>query len=269
MRFDFTERDVAQELAQTLERVVLALDRDEHVVGGREAVDGQQAERRRAVDQGEVVVVASALRAPGASLSSRENAGTSSISAPARSMVAGHDEEVPDARRLDAVVDRGVVHDDVVDRALDVAVADARARSSRCPGDRGRRPAPGSPISASAAPRLTAVVVLPTPPFWLAIEMTRGKVIEASSSSMAAVASVADPTAPGSTVGAGAASPFGPGLDSDSSDPATNSSVPPAGPASARGRFRLPREFDGEFDRRFRLPRCGLDRRLRKPGFRR
>src|SRR5262245_9975807 len=31
-----------------------------------------------------------------------------------------------------------------------------------------------SPIAASAVPRLIAVVVLPTPPFWLAIAMTRG-----------------------------------------------------------------------------------------------
>src|SRR5215471_19385322 len=30
-----------------------------------------------------------------------------------------------------------------------------------------------SPIAASAVPRLIAVVVLPTPPFWLAIAMTR------------------------------------------------------------------------------------------------
>src|SRR5438105_1090382 len=31
-----------------------------------------------------------------------------------------------------------------------------------------------SPIAASAVPRLMAVVVLPTPPFWLAIASTRG-----------------------------------------------------------------------------------------------
>src|SRR3989304_1732954 len=31
-----------------------------------------------------------------------------------------------------------------------------------------------SPIAASAVPRLIAVVVLPTPPFWLAIASTRG-----------------------------------------------------------------------------------------------
>jgi hypothetical protein len=29
------------------------------------------------------------------------------------------------------------------------------------------------PISATAAPRLTAVVLLPTPPFWLTTETTR------------------------------------------------------------------------------------------------
>src|SRR4029450_3715233 len=33
-----------------------------------------------------------------------------------------------------------------------------------------------SPMAASAVPRLIAVVVLPTPPFWLAIAMTRGGV---------------------------------------------------------------------------------------------
>ena len=31
-----------------------------------------------------------------------------------------------------------------------------------------------SPIAASAVPRLMAVVVLPTPPFWLAMASTRG-----------------------------------------------------------------------------------------------
>src|SRR4051812_29395439 len=33
----------------------------------------------------------------------------------------------------------------------------------------------GSPIAASAVPRLIAVVVLPTPPFWLATTRTRGR----------------------------------------------------------------------------------------------
>src|SRR6201996_9051402 len=33
----------------------------------------------------------------------------------------------------------------------------------------------GSPTAASAVPRLIAVVVLPTPPFWLATTRTRGR----------------------------------------------------------------------------------------------
>ena len=56
------QRDVAQQLPETLERVVLALDRDDHVVRGGQAVDGQQPERRRAVDQREVVVEPRDLR---------------------------------------------------------------------------------------------------------------------------------------------------------------------------------------------------------------
>ncbi len=43
-----------------------------------------------------------------------------------------------------------------------------------CPADRGRSPARSSPIAASAVPRLIAVVVLPTPPFWLASASARG-----------------------------------------------------------------------------------------------
>src|SRR3981081_1223799 len=36
-----------------------------------------------------------------------------------------------------------------------------------------------SPMAASAVPRLIAVVVLPTPPFWLASEMMRGAAVGA------------------------------------------------------------------------------------------
>src|SRR5581483_212734 len=47
-----------------------------------------------------------------------------------------------------------------------------------------------SPIAASAVPRLIAVVVLPTPPFWLAMASTRGglagSVLEASDTTSAA-----------------------------------------------------------------------------------
>ena len=57
--------DVAHQLRHTLERVVLALDRDQHLGGRHERIDGQQSERRRAVDEDvvEVEVVQLAQRA--------------------------------------------------------------------------------------------------------------------------------------------------------------------------------------------------------------
>ncbi len=82
------ELDVTQQLAQTLECVVLALDRDDHFAGGREPVHRQQTKGGRTIDQHEVVVGEHRLdRASKLELAT--NAGTSSISAPARSRLAG------------------------------------------------------------------------------------------------------------------------------------------------------------------------------------
>src|SRR2546426_7843662 len=54
-----------QELREALEGVVLALDRNEDAVGGGEHVEGQEAERRRTVDDDVLVLVAHvAQRAP-------------------------------------------------------------------------------------------------------------------------------------------------------------------------------------------------------------
>src|SRR5262249_14235412 len=44
------ELDRFEEVSQTLERIELALQRDEYPVGRRQRVDGQQAERGRAID---------------------------------------------------------------------------------------------------------------------------------------------------------------------------------------------------------------------------
>jgi hypothetical protein len=43
--------DVADQLAETLQRVVLALDRDQHLLGRDEGVDGEETQARRAVDE--------------------------------------------------------------------------------------------------------------------------------------------------------------------------------------------------------------------------
>ena len=59
------EVDVAQQLAEAFEGVVLALDRNEHLVGRAQAVDGEQAERWGTVDEDVVVVVHAPPRPPG------------------------------------------------------------------------------------------------------------------------------------------------------------------------------------------------------------
>src|ERR1044072_737521 len=46
------------QLDETAHREVLALDRDDHLVGGGQGVDGQQTEARRGIDADVVVVVA-------------------------------------------------------------------------------------------------------------------------------------------------------------------------------------------------------------------
>jgi hypothetical protein len=45
------ELDVAQQLGESLQRVVLALDRDQHLLASHQSVDRQQPQRGRAVDE--------------------------------------------------------------------------------------------------------------------------------------------------------------------------------------------------------------------------
>ena len=118
------EVDVAQQLPETLERVVLALDRDEHLAGRAEAVDGQQAERRGAVDEDVVVVVEHGLdRPPQPGLPAERR---DELDLGAGEVEAGRgDEQALDVGRLDAVLERHLVHQHVVHRRLEAAVLDA------------------------------------------------------------------------------------------------------------------------------------------------
>ena len=50
-----TRRSVEIELGQAFEREVLAVERHQHRVGGDERVEGQEAERRRTVDEDVVI----------------------------------------------------------------------------------------------------------------------------------------------------------------------------------------------------------------------
>ena len=56
--------NIAQQLPETLQCVVLALDGDQYLVGGSQSVDGDEPERRWAVDQNEVEITADSLKSP-------------------------------------------------------------------------------------------------------------------------------------------------------------------------------------------------------------
>ena len=79
----------ADEIGEPFEREVLAVQRNQHGVGGDERVERQQAERRRAVDEDVVVIVRAAASAARAGALRAAAAGTSSISAPVRLRSAG------------------------------------------------------------------------------------------------------------------------------------------------------------------------------------
>ena len=48
----------ADQIRETFEREVLAVQRDEHGVGGDEGVEREEAQRRRTIDEDPVVVIA-------------------------------------------------------------------------------------------------------------------------------------------------------------------------------------------------------------------
>jgi hypothetical protein len=121
--------DGVDELREPLERVVLALERHDDQVGRRERVDGQGAQRRRAVDQDEVVLHAD---------------GRDGVPKAGGPLVIAHqlplrrrqirrawdDVQVVELGLADRVLDRDLTQDDLVAAADDRArrAADARGR---------------------------------------------------------------------------------------------------------------------------------------------
>ena len=74
--------DGVDQRREPLERVVLALHRHQHAVGGHQGVDRQHVQRRRAVDEDHVVVVAHRLQRHGAAAARGRR--SSSAAAPRR-----------------------------------------------------------------------------------------------------------------------------------------------------------------------------------------
>ena len=175
--------DRLHEIGESFERVVLALHRDQHRVRGAEAVQRQERQRRRAVEQDEIVVGCD-LRDRRAHLPQRfgERVLESHLALGQLDQLdLGAGELAIRGHEIEAAGRRGDAH-----------VGDACARRA-APGRRSpasarlSTPAPvvalpcGSRstsstrrfIAARLAARLTAVVVLPTPPFWFATAMMR------------------------------------------------------------------------------------------------
>ena len=171
--------DGLQQLRQAFEREELALQRHQDRVRRRHRVDGEQVERRRAVDQ-HVGVVAVRRRRWCSAPRSRRAAGTRGR-ASCRARARGRRDPWSRARCA-AAAPRS--------RPPRRAAAPRRSARRRSRQLRLRRSMPRpvealpcgsrstistrSPIAASAVPRLIAVVVLPTPPFWLASARMRG-----------------------------------------------------------------------------------------------
>ena len=126
-----------EELRQALERVVLALDRDEDRVRGRQRVDREQAERRRAVDEDPV---------PGVGLGP-DRAGQPAL-APlhvrelhlgAGELDRGRDQAQPvDGGAHVERSERAIADEDVIGGTVDAHSDPRQSRSWRCPGDRDR-----------------------------------------------------------------------------------------------------------------------------------
>ncbi len=115
---------VSQKLPEAFQGVVLALDGHEHLVRGSQAVDRDQPQRGRAVDEGEVEVPGHALEGLAQLELPAEGGDQLDLGSGQVDGGGGH-EEVLQAGRLDTILQRGVAHDDVVHGQLEGAAVDA------------------------------------------------------------------------------------------------------------------------------------------------
>ena len=95
------------------------MDGHDHLAGRRQAVDREQPQRGRAVDQHVVVVVPHRIQGPAQAHLAAECRDQLDLGAGKVEGGRGH-EEVPDRRPLDAVLEWKVIQDDVVHRGLQV-----------------------------------------------------------------------------------------------------------------------------------------------------
>ena len=149
--------DHLERLLDPLEREVLRLGRQQRVVGRDERVDGQQPERRRAVDQDQVVVAAHLAQRPlerqlAAHLAAEHQLGLGQAEV-------GRDDPV-----VDGLARLGAAGEHVADRrrgvGIDVQVVRQVALGSRSTAST------RSPTRRKTSVSVRTAVVLPVPPFW-------------------------------------------------------------------------------------------------------
>jgi hypothetical protein len=115
-----------QELAHALESEEFGLDGDEHRIGGRQRVHGEEAEARRAVDDHVVPTVADrSERVPQAKLPA--GSPDKLDLRPGQLVLGGSEEETVELGRQDNPGERGFLDDDVVDARAVLVRADAQS----------------------------------------------------------------------------------------------------------------------------------------------
>ncbi len=120
------QRDGAHQLPQPFQRIIFALDRDQQCVGGRQRVDGQQAERRRAIDQKKIVVAQRRLDRFAQQMLPVGHGDQLDLRADQVDR-RRQDAQMGQLRRLNDLVDRLLSHEQIVGRPFDAAAVDADA----------------------------------------------------------------------------------------------------------------------------------------------
>ena len=162
------------EIGEPFEREVLAVERNQDRVGGDERVEREQPERRRRVDEDVVEAAARSRSSTVRRRCSRCGSETSSISAPGQIAVGRDERESGDGRRQQKRRGSSTsVGQRLVDRAgcrrLPLQANAARQIALRVHVDE----EDALVRERQRGGRLMAVVVLPTPPFWLATARIR------------------------------------------------------------------------------------------------
>ena len=167
--------DAVHQVGQPLQRVVLALHGDDHAVGGGQRVDGEHRQRRRAVDEDVVVVLADRRQRVAQAIFlhvhfQQHHFRGGQVAVGRQQLVAAVFGE------LHGLGEVALAGEHVVDGVLQVVLVDAAAGGGVALGIRSSRRTRRLVATREAA-RLIQVVVLPTPPFWLAIANTLAMVI--------------------------------------------------------------------------------------------